>query len=281
MSKARAILFGALGITVISLGFAAWYLWLQPRDTGSVTLEISKPEQIALGQPFTITASIANSGKKPVSNVELIIALPDGIAAVGSTPDERVAQIPVGDLAAGTSTREDVKFIALKDPQTIKHIEAKATYAISGDSAQFEAPAGEDIMIGDPALTLSFVTPSKIVSGQDFEMTVVIENTTEVGYDNLSLRLNYAPIFTFKDADPEPTNGSSTWAIVSIPAGTRREIKIRGSAIGPEESFFGFHGELTILVGGYKYLVNVQEANLAISLSPLSISVRAGDGSLN
>lgn len=276
-TRARAILIGALAITIIALSWAAVVYWLFPQETGTVTLELMKPEQIALGQPFVLTASIANSGKKDVSNARLIVSLPTGIAVVGSSPDIRVAEVPLGALAAETSTRPTVRLIALNGAQTIKRIEARVMYSVGGDtSAQFEAKAGEDLMIGAPAVSLNFITPPKVVSGQNFEASVVIESNADAAFDQLGFQFTYAPIFQFREADPRPTTGNNSWDLGAFPRGTRRVIKVQGSAVGPEQSYFGFHGELTTTVAGRTYVLNAQEASLAISVSPLSIAVTAG-----
>lgn len=276
-TRVRAILIGALAITLIAFTWAAVAYWLYPQETGTVTLQLMKPEQIALGQPFILTASVANSGKKDVSNAQLIVSLPTGIAVVGSSPDVRVAEVPLGILVAETSTRPTVRLIALNGAQTIKRLEARVLYSVGEDtSAQFEAKAGEDLMIGAPAVSLNFITPPKVVSGQNFEASVVIESNADTAFDQLGFQLTYAPIFQFREADPRPTTGNNAWNLGAFPRGTRRVIKVQGSAVGPEQSYFGLHGELTTIVAGRTYVLNVQEASLVVSVSPLSIAVTAG-----
>ena len=263
----------ALGVVVLGAALAAGYFfWSRP--VADITLEFSLVPPVLVGQPFKLEVGFTNGSERPVSNGRLAFALPPGISFLGKSQDLRILEIPVGDLGPGSLNKQTVDLVAVADPQSVKRIEAKLTYAsASNGRAQIETRAGLDISIGQPAVNLAFKVPQKVFSGSGLEIEVTYENNSEYAFDKTNLKIEYPPIFQFQKSSIAPSKSNSSWTLGSLPRGGRGSFTIMGSVIGPEESAFRFLGTLTADFGGQQYVLNTQEVNLAISTAPVSVAI--------
>ncbi len=263
----------ALGVVVIGAALAAGYFfWSRP--AADITLEFSPVSQVLVGQPFKLEVGFTNGSERAVSNGRLAFVLPPGISFLGKSQDLRILEIPVGDLGPGSLNKQAVDLVAVADPQSVKHIEAKLTYAsASNGRAQIETRAGFDLSVGQPAVNLTFKVPQKVFSGSNLEIEITYENNSEYAFDKTNLKLEYPPVFQFQKSSLAPSKSNNSWALGALPRGGRGTFTITGSVIGPEESTFRFLGTLTADFSGQQYALNTQETDLTISTAPVSIAI--------
>lgn len=265
--------FAAGGIAV--LGTGTFYL-LRGAGKPNVSLEFSKPDQVLVGQPFTLNISFSNYSSGVLKNAKLSVLLPDDVLLLGQPPEQRAREQSLGDLGPGSLSQQGINLIATGGSQTLKRVKAKLTYAApENERVQFESSADIDIAIGEPAVTLSFTTPENVVSGEDLEFTVKYTNNTNEDFKNLAVRIDYPPIFRFKKSSVEPTTGSNYWDLGTLTRGSEGSFTVSGSVVGPERSVFSLGGSLLGSFLGQTYTVSAETASVGIAVAPLSLSVSA------
>lgn len=273
----RIILWILMFAVIAGAGIAAYYFFLEPHGA-EVFLEFVKPSEIFVGQPFNLSVSFSNSSERVLEDVKLSIILPAGLAFVGESKEQRVSEQLVGDLGPGSLNQESFNLIALDGAQSLKRVEAKLSYRLSGGSATvFESSAKADLAIGRQAVELSFNLPEKVFSGEDFEMFLKYRNSTGQNLKNLRLKVYYPPVFQYKGSSLEPASGNNVWNVNSLARGEEGALVISGNAVGPADSLSGFKAEIETDIQGQSYVLANQSANLGISSSPLSLEVRVND----
>lgn len=272
-----ASLIGIIFLAVlVVLGGA--YFFFKGGGSPNVSLEFSKPDQVLLGQPFSVTVSFSNYSEKILKNARLSLALPEGVSFVGQSPGQKVMEQTIGDLGVGGLSQQTFSLVVTSGGQSLKRLTAKLVYATEDNlKVQFESKADADIPVGQSAISLNLATPANVFSGQSFEIKVSYQNNTNDDFKNLSLKIDYPPIFRFQKSTLDPTSGNNSWRLGSLSRGSEGSFTITGSVVGPEQSFFNFNAALTADFLGQNYSLASQTASLAISVAPLSLSLGVND----
>lgn len=260
-------------LVLVGVGIGA-YSFIQGIPEGSTLgLEFSQPDEILIGQPFTVTLSFSNYSDSVLKDAKLSLFLPNDISFLGQFADQRVVEQALGDLGPGSLNQEKFNLIVTAGSQTLKHLEAKLAYALATNpKAQFESRAEVDLRVSQPAVGLTLTAPGSVFNGEEFEITLHYENNTNQEFRNVRVRMDYPPIFRFVKSNITPDGtGNNLWTFTTLKAGERGDITIRGSALGPEQSFFSMTGELTSDFLGQTYTVSSQTASVNISQAPLSV----------
>lgn len=240
----------------------------------SVGLQIIRPDsQILVGDPFTLTVSFSNYSELVLKDAKVSLFLPDGVSFVGQSTDQRVMEAITSDVGPGSINQQSFNLIVTRDPQSVKHIVAKINYSTPQSATVFENSVEADLLVGRPAVGLTFTAPEGVLSGADFEVKINYINNTNHAFKNLNLKVSYPPIFQFKRSTVEPEAGKNIWALGDLAEGGNGVISVTGNMVGPEKAFFGFNGTLSAVFLGENYTINEQVANVAISSAPLSIAV--------
>lgn len=263
-----------LVVLAISLLAGGGYYLFRQASQPSVSVEFSKPSKVFLGEPFEATVSFSNFSDKVLKNAKLSVTLPDGIAQVGGPQSQRIREQALGDLGPGSVNQEKMTLIATDGSQTLKRLEAVLTYAVSEESrAQFEAKGNIDIPIGEPAVGLSFTTPQNVVSGQNFDVIVSYKNNTSRGLKNITLELDYPPVFRFGKSTVEPSSGSGTWDLGALTPNSEGKFTVTGSVVGPEQTLFSLSGNIAVTLMGQAYTITTQTASVEIAIAPISLGI--------
>ncbi len=282
--KGRSLTVWIIAIAILLLiagGVLVYYLYLRPQNV-NVGLQFGKPDQVLVGQPFTLTISGSNYSNAILSNVKFSLLLPDGMAFLGQSPGTRLREEIVGDLGPGSLAQKSFNLIVLDGTQSIKHLQAKLVYATSPNgTTEYESDGAVDIAVGQPAISLSYTIPQNVFSGQEFSFTVQYANNGQSDAANLGIMLNYPPAFQFEKADPRPDNGNNAWDVPSLGVGASGTITVTGVLLGQQQSSFPFSGTVNQSFLGQTYSVQTQSANIGITNAPLSLEITLGNGSMS
>lgn len=270
------ILLGSLGVLLI-LGSISGYFIYQAFTVRDIELAVTAPNDIRLGKPFEVTVNFANRANQILQDARVSLSLPDGISFLGAPLEQRNESRSAGSIGIGSMSQETFSLIALKDPQSVKTLRAALSYAAIGGRSRFERNEDIEIAVGSPAVQIDLTVPGKVFSGEEFEALVKYRNLSDTDFSNLELRLDFPPAFAFRSSTVAPDVGNSLWRIGSLMKGSEGEFAVRGNIIGPEGSFFDVKTALTTSFLGKTYAIDEKSASLAISPSPLALTVLAND----
>ena len=272
MFSKKVIISFLVFVGVVLIGTALIF-WNRNRIGQDLSVEIRGPQQVFLGVPFDINISVVNKSRSVLQDSRLAVTLPEGAVFVGSPVQENTNLKDLGSIGSGGVLDESFTIMILKGENTIRQLSANLTYSPSTIGARFEKKATFDISIGQPALSLDLITPQKVLSGDNFEITVGYKNNSDIEFSNLKLRLQYPPSFTFESTTLKADEDNNVWNLGSLRPGSEKDFTINGNIIGPDNSFFEFRGFIESEFSGQTYTVSDNLATISILPSPFSLKI--------
>jgi hypothetical protein len=267
-------------IVLVGLAAAAYgyFLFTRPADV-SVSLEFDVLPHPLLGEPFSLSLSVANQSDDVLHGAKLSIFLPQDVSFVGPWSGERVHEEPLGTIGPGSVLRKTFQAVAMGQAKTIKQVRAKFTYAIAPEGrVQFERDARADVQVGDPALSLSLEAPAQVVNGESFTTKIKYANASAQEFKNVRLTFAQPEVFRFEKASLEPASrANNVWNLGALKAGAEGEIMVEGSVVGVEGAFFTLTADVSADFLGESRQLASQTATLTIAASPLSVSLSVNE----
>ena len=269
----KALIIGAVVAAVCAL---ALYFVFRTSENAAIKIEFGELQKIPQGKPFDFEVSVLSEEIKVLKNAKLAIFLPSGTFFVGEDEDRRVEEKILGDVGPGSLSKETFSLIAMGETGEKKAVKAKLTYAIApNEKVFFEIEKDFEIELGDSALGLEIETAEEVSSGEVFDFKVKYKNVGEEDLKNLSLRIDYPPVFKFRESSVKPDKGENEWEILFLGKGEEREFTVSGSVIG----FTGASVEIPISVlgnfEGQQYTLRAEKKEIKISEAPLSVVIEA------
>lgn len=279
--KSRVVLWSVIGVVVVVGGVGAYLLFFRPTVSPNVTITFSKPDQILVGDPFTLSVTLSNDSSGALQNAMLSVLLPANVSFAGQSATQSVMQQTIGNIEPGSINDQDFNLIVTGDPNSVEHITTQLTYSTASSAKnQFETDGAVDVTVGGPAISLNILPPPSIFSGQNFNMTLSYANNTSHSFNDVELTMQYPPVFNFIQSSlPSDSLANDSWNLGTIPAAGTGNITIIGNVVGPANAIYSLAGNLTGEVMGDTYPLINQTANIAIGSSPLSLSILLNNSS--
>lgn len=274
MANRGPIWFGIALVAVVA-AIGVWIYFLQPAQGLNVNVQLtSAPGNVFLGDPFDVSVALSNNSNSAMQTSSVSLILPNGIISVDS-PNQRVVTQMIGTVDASGVSHRDFHLVATGPANTVFHIGAKVTYAVSGSSAQFENDGSINVPAGQPAVTAALVVPNtSVFSGQNFPTIVNYTNNTDHAIQNFSIAMQYPPAYTFLSASTSLLVTSTTmWNLGSVPPQGTGSITVNGNLVGPGDTSYPFAASVAASIGGQNYPVATPVASLSLAASPLTFTV--------
>jgi hypothetical protein len=264
----------------VAIGLAAfiYYLFL-PAPTPNIAISFSNPSSIIVGQPFPVVVSVANDSKSVIQNAQLNIMLPSSSLAFasGTTPMQNV-----GTVSSGTINPPMTIWLVATGSGgtagTTQRVFATLTYQIANAaSSTFTTSATSTALaIGtQSALSLSYIAPSAIFSGQNFDIAVDYQNNTAQTLQGVQLQMQYPPAFHFvSSSTTAPTDaGDDAWNLGALAANATGTLVIVGNIVGPANAQYPLTGVIGATFSGQNFPAASAPVSFTITPSPLSLSL--------
>jgi len=153
---------------------------------------------------------------------------------------------------------------------------------IATASTTLSATASTTLTIGtQSALALSYIAPSSIFSGQNFDIAVNYQNDTTGVLQGVQLQMQYPPAYHFIiSSTTAPTGaGDNTWDLGSIPANATGTLIITGNIVGPSQAQYQLTGTIGATFSGQNYPAFTAPVNFVVTPSPLSLTIALNNSS--
>lgn len=272
---AMKILFGALAVLGIAGISAFVFVYLGTRGSEAEVL-IHDRGPIEAGELVTIPITFKNTSQTVLKEAELTIILPSGSILVderGEAPvPPRIIQ-KINDVEPGGEGTIEITTRFFGKEREEKPVQAILVYRPENVRARFSARANKSFFISRVPLALTWELPAALTQGQDVTIKVHYSSNAANPFENISLRLEYPPGFTFVSADPAPEIGENIWGIGTVSPDKGEMITLYGTIAGAEGEVKAFRGELGIFNRLTKewrsYAESSQETKIAVT--PLSV----------
>ena len=269
--RAVFIVFSALLIVAIIGG--GIFLWFETRGVRDLKMQLTVPEEIQAGVPFALNVAISNESANILKDAELTIELPEGVIFAGSAPDKNFFSKNIGNLGSGSLTEESFDLLALSGERTVKEVQATITYLPQSLNSKFEKSATVVFAVSGEGIAVDVSLPEKVFGGETFEAKISYTNLSETDFNDVRLKVAYPPSFSFRSASLPPDIGNGMWELGDVKKGSKGEITVKGSLIGPDNAFFELITTLEARFLGRSY--TVAEKSAAIVIAPSALSLEA------
>jgi len=272
IGKFSKVVFWLVVAALIIAGSVAGYYLSQYLKTKDFVFEVKAPSKILAGQPFEITVNIENKSKNQMRDSVIDIQLPESVTGLGKYSDRQIIEENVGNLASGDSIEKKFSLAILDTQEPRKKIDVYFSYLPPNLDTKFEKKQTIEIFSDQPAIGLNLSAPQKVFSGEQFEIDADYKNSSDFNFPKTRLELAYPAGFKFKDASPAPTSSKNVW-ISQMPSGAENNVSIKGSIVGPDQTFFDLKARIFIELEGKEYQLVEKTASFSIASSPLSLSI--------
>jgi hypothetical protein len=271
-SRTARIIIVSLSALLLALsGLAAYYLY-QYFTTRDIAVAIEAPAQALVGVPFEVSISANNLSDRSLQAPRLSLMLPDGVLDA-QDPDKRTVSFDMDSLDPQESVHKQVELIVVGGTFQTYQLNGLISYGYEAGalSSRFEKKASYGIAAKDAVLSLDFSAPEKVVSGEEFEMRVRYQN---IGDEPIA-----RAVFAFDLPESFAPSGSSaaldkgTVAIEHIEPHAEGAITVAGRVSGGDSSFVRLGVTGRMQVAGRDVDIVRKEASVALSSSPLSLSL--------
>ena len=244
-----------------------------------VVLNFAAPSEVAAGATSTFSLLYTNSSTVALRNASLMVTLPADVFLVGQPQGEQTETVSLGDIAAGSSGKQDFTLLSTAEAGSIVQVSSTLSYTTDASpSKSFSASNIGSIAVGAPIIELAISTPANVFAGQNFTTKISYKNTTGQTIDGVEITMQYPQGFSFAQATPTPIlPGDTSWNIGSLAAGAQGTILIAGNVTGENTALYSISGSATESVSGGSYTVTAEAANVAITAPPLMIGAVLND----
>jgi hypothetical protein len=273
--KSNAWLYIVAGVLFVGLIVEGFFLAqkVSTQKTG-INIDINSPNNILLGEPFTLEVSYKNNSDNLLQNAQLLLSFPENIKIIGNEEtNSYLFKKDLGNLGTGSSNIEKFYLVAMGTPNRIEKIRATLQYNIVGFDGRFEKSKEQTITIGGPVIDYNVSVPENIISGEEFSFKVNFTNNSDKPLSDLKIQLFYPLGFSFSSADINPNDGNNVWIWKNLQPKERAEINISGMIIGEKNSFYEMGVSMNLMAENKTIELEKKVAMLKILETPLNLSI--------
>ncbi|MEK7201450.1 MAG: hypothetical protein AAB737_02350 [Patescibacteria group bacterium] len=226
-------LFAALGIFVLALGVAAYFLVFGGGAISTDHVDITVAPIIALrsGDVATLLITVTNNNPTAITNTALSIAFPD---TARSADDPRVSypryEDTLGDIPAGGSVTRTVRVVLSGSSGEVITLPLKLEYKTEGSNAVFVKEVTHDVTVTSSPLSVQVSAPFQASGGEEIAMRVTVHSDSPTPLEHVAVLAEYPFGFI-----PTKTDGSGTlFEIGTLAPGSDATVTVRGTLSGEE-----------------------------------------------
>ncbi len=226
-------LFGALGVFVLALGVAAYFLVFGGGaiSTDNVEVSVAPIPSLRSGDVATLLVTVKNNNPTPMTGAVLSVSFPESARAADNSalPYPRYEDM-IGDIAPDASVTRTVRVVLSGAEGEVFTLPLKVEYKTDGSNATFVKDETHDVTITSSPLSVRVVAPPQATAGQDITLQVYIRSDATTVLENIVVSAEYPFGFI-----PAKTGGSTTLLDVgTIAPGQEASVSIRGTLSGED-----------------------------------------------
>jgi len=195
------LLLAALTVAVGALRFA-----VNDTDGQDLTLVISGPERIAVGEEVVWTITYHNVGKVDLERLELTMKYPSGFKLVSADPEATndFSNIwDLGDLAVGEEEQVVVRGQIFGEEEDVKSFYASLVYQPANFSSDFVKDASLEVTLANSLISIDIEQPDNILPETEYDWKITVNNLSSETIDDWQVTFVTLPGFIMSDPVPE------------------------------------------------------------------------------
>ncbi len=281
--KPWQIISGLIGVVLVGI-----YIY-SIVGTSNVVLKVnSLSNNVVIGAPFEIEASVKNISRDPLAKVKLSLSLPPGLI-FADAPNLKINTVDLGEVGSNGSHKESFRVVAVPTAGvTILEPVATLRYSLGSIKGIFEQKEKLSLDVVDLGLDLQLTGPAQVISGAPFDLMAVysrgnIYTSESENIPVLKLRFDYPGVLAATYSVPKTGDKISlakqldpkTFSLGMLAPGESGEVDLQGTIDLPEGSSFKVTANIVMNIMGRDYVVIAKDFSVALSPSPLSVALYA------
>ena len=248
----------ALAVLVLAIG--GFYVWSYVA-AGGVSIQITSPADIVIGEPFDLKVSFINDSGNPLNNSSLGLELPEGLVALNAADNKKILNKDMGTIAASGFRQETFKVMAVPADNPKLVITATLSYVPGTISAYFKKSESYELNVAPLKADLNLTVPAAVFSGEQFTVTGDYKGDNADSSEKLTLKVIY------------PLQFSKTSEQITQNTDTSGKLDAKGKVSLPDNSTFTVKVQVVVTLIGQDYVVAEKDATVTVSPSPISLRV--------
>jgi hypothetical protein len=230
-------LFGALGVFVLALGVAAYFLVFGGGaiSTDNVEVSVAPIPSLRSGDVATLLVTVKNNNPTPMMATKLSVAFPESARSADNPMlayprYDSEESAPIGDIAPGAQITRTVRVVLSGAEGEVFSLPLKVEYKTEGSNATFVKDDTHDVTITSSPLSVRVEAPVQATAGQDITLTVFVRSDAPTALENIVVFAEYPFGFI-----PAKTGLSTTlFEVGTIPSGKEVSVSVRGTLSGED-----------------------------------------------
>lgn len=303
----RLVRWGLLLAILIAIGYSAYTYFSPTSDISALEINISAPDNVQTGQPFSYQITYHNPTKFTLSRVDLEMQYPTNFIFANSSlaPTAGNYSWQLANLAPGASAAITISGQLISLPDSANLISARLSYLPGSFSTQYTKEASASTIVSGPGFTIDLQSNDTAFLNQSNNLSLIFSNVQANFLGGFNLSFNLPPEATAGVASlattttSPPSNlgtttpnitvtkiGGQSWQILGVSPGlSRQEIPLFYSISQP-----GASSTVTVrlakqLADGQSYVfweksINPEVVSSDLNLT-LSLNGSSDSGALN
>lgn len=243
----RATIFiGVLAVLVFA-GFVVFSLLGLKKE--EMDVEIFAKTEIEAGNTASYLIRYKNKSSNTLRDLELVFSYPLASMPIGEEDlggKSLKLRRKLDDLKSGESEEITLRANIFGKEGEEKTAEAVIFYRPENLNARFSKISKFATKITRVPLSVSFEVIPEVSSGQEIQIILNYNSTSEINFENIFLGVDYPAGFKFISAEPSPSIDNNIWQIGRLNSDTSGKITIHGLLSGSAGEEKTFNGRLGI-----------------------------------
>lgn len=185
------------------------------------------------GNKLTLEALATNRNNVSIELADLILEYPKG--STSNQVEDRVRiRESFGTIGAGETKHHAFDVVLYGEQGSVKQMKMTLEYKIPGSNALFSKSIDYSVTLSASPLSLTIDGPTTTSANQRYAFTVKTVLNGENIAQNMILRVDYPPGFSFENANVQPMLGDNVFDLGDMRTGVSKEIRISGTLSGEQ-----------------------------------------------
>ena len=269
----KKALFILIVVLCIGLGFAGYYLF-QYFSGYDISVTLSAPTEVEVGDPFLVTLLIDNKSDRDLFDAQAFFTLPSEIISI-EHPSKKVITFEEEDFLKGSLIKKEIQLVAQAKTYSTIEIGGGISYQYGESvfSNAFERRETKSLALKDSIIGLDVTLPESVIEGEEFEIHAEYYNRGSQQIQNIEVEYVFPRSFTLQGSDPSLQNGTQ---FVTTLESLEEEATVASGFLSGAQ---GTDSEIGVRVwrrmGPARVLVVEKNQFITIAQSPLQVFVEA------
>lgn len=228
---------------IISLGVAGYFLYYGGNavSVNKISIDVQGPAVVAGGDTVPLSLVITNKNSVAIENATLEINFPEGTRNAEDVLNAYPRYIEnIGTIASGATVTRSVKIILFGGEGEKLTLPVSLSYGTAASRTVFVKKSSYELAISSTPLSVSIDTPTEIVAGKPFTLTLTARSSATVPLSNVVIAGTFP--FGFSVVSSSLPLQATSFILGTLPPGASKKITLTGTLFGQnnEQRVFRF-----------------------------------------